>query len=200
MTPIEQADVWLFQLVNLRLVHPAADDLMVFLTRGSLSWPILFIAALFIIMRKGREGVQIVLLALLAVGLSDFIASGIFKPLVHRSRPCFSLEHVRLLITQVHSYSFASSHAANSAAVATTAWIFFHRGPAIEKLFSGLMILYAMGVAYSRVYVGVHYPGDVLAGIVIGIFSAALSYLVFSYIVKNIVQPHLMRRELPRNE
>ncbi len=199
MTPFEQADVWLFQLVNLRLVHPVADDLMVFLTRGSLSWPILFIAALFMVVQKGRQGVLILLLALLSVGVADFIASGLFKPLVHRIRPCFALEHVRLLVTQVYSYSFASSHAANSAAVATTAWIFFHRGGALEKLFSAFMILYAAGVAYSRVYVGVHYPGDVLAGMMIGILSASLSYLVLSWIVKNIVQPRLMRREQSGN-
>ena len=56
MALIEQADVWLFQLLNLHLVHPAADDLMVFLTRERLSGHIFLLAALFIAVRKGKRG------------------------------------------------------------------------------------------------------------------------------------------------
>jgi undecaprenyl-diphosphatase len=195
MSLIEQADVWLFRLLNLDLVNPAADDLMVFLTSGRLSWHIFVLAALFMVIRKGKTGFLVILLALLAVGLADFAASGILKPLVQRIRPCFALDHVRLLISQPQSFSFASSHAANSTAVVTVIWIFFHRGVLVEKLFTGLMIFYALAVSFSRVYVGVHYPGDVLAGMVIGICSALLIYLVFSWILKNIIQPRLMLEE-----
>ncbi len=193
MSLIEQADVWLFRLLNHNLVNPAADDLMVFLTSGRLSGHIFVLAALFMVIRKGKTGFLVILLALLAVGLSDYTASGILKPLVQRIRPCFALDHVRLLISQSQSYSFASSHAANSAAVATVTWIFFHRGVLVEKLFTGLMIFYALAVSFSRVYVGVHYPGDVLAGMVIGICSALLIYLLSSWILKNIIQPRQMR-------
>ena len=195
MALIEQADVWLFQLLNLHLVHPAADDLMVFLTRERLSGHIFILAALFIAVRRGKEAVAIICFALLAVGLSDFIASGIFKPLVQRTRPCFALEHVRLLIDQPESYSFASSHAANTAAVASITWIFFHRGVLVEKLFTLTMILYAFGVALSRVYVGVHYPGDVLAGQLIGVFSATVVYLLVTWLWKNVIQPRYLRKE-----
>ena len=195
MSLIEQADVWLFRLLNHNLVNPAADDLMVFLTSGRLSWHIFVLAALFMVIRKGQTGFLVILLALLAVGLSDFTASGILKPLVQRIRPCFALDHVRLLISQPQSYSFASSHAANSAAVAVITWIFFHQGVLVEKLFTGLMIFYALSVSFSRVYVGVHYPGDVFAGMVIGICSAFLVYLVFSWLLKNIIQPRQIRAQ-----
>ncbi len=193
MAPIEQLDVWLFRLLNLHQVHPAIDDLMVFLTNGRLSWPVFVFVALFIVARKGKTGFLLILFALFAVGLADFVASGLLKPLVQRVRPCFALDHVRLLIHQPHSYSFASSHAANSSAVAALTWIYFHRGVLLEKLFTALMILYAMAVSYSRIYVGVHYPGDVLAGMVIGTGSALLTYLLFSWILKNIIQPRQMR-------
>lgn len=196
MAPIEQVDVWFFRLLNLHLVHPAIDDLMVFLTNGRLSWPVFFLAALFMIARKGKNGFLVLFLLLLAVGLADFVASGILKPLVQRIRPCFALDHVRLLISQPHSYSFASSHAANSAAVATVTWIFFHRGVLVERLFTGTMILLALAISFSRVYVGVHYPGDVLAGMVIGVGSAILVYILFSWLLKNFLQPRLMRKEI----
>ena len=160
MALIEQVDVWLFQLLNLYLVHPAADDLMVFLTRVKLSGHIIALAALFIIIRRGKSAFLVILLALFAVGMADIVASGILKPLVQRIRPCFVLDHVRLLVSQPRSYSFASSHAANSAAVATVIWIFFHRGIFVEKIFTIIMMLYALAISWSRVYVGVHYPGD----------------------------------------
>jgi undecaprenyl-diphosphatase len=193
MALIEQTDVWLFRLLNHNLVNPAADDLMVFLTSGRLSWYVFLLAAFFMAIRKGKTGFLVILLALLSIGLADYTASGILKPLVQRVRPCFALDHVRLLVSQPRSYSFASSHAANSAAFAAITWIFFHRGVLVEKLFTGIMIFFALAVSFSRVYVGVHYPGDVLAGMVIGVCSALLVYLFFSWILKNVIQPRQMR-------
>ncbi len=193
MELIERADVWLFRLLNLRLVHPAADDLMVFLTQSNLSVHIFFLVALFVFIRDGKSAILLILLALLSLGLSDFVTSSVLKPLVQRIRPCFALEHVRLLVHQPRSYSFASSHAANSAAVVSMIWIFFHRGVMVEKLFTGIMILYALLISLSRAYVGVHYPGDLLAGMVIGVWAASLVYLFYSWILKNVLQPRLIR-------
>jgi undecaprenyl-diphosphatase len=192
-----EIDAWVFRWINLHLVHPALDDLMVFVTTFRLSSHIFLLAALFIIIRKGRSGVFVLVVGLLAVALADFTASGILKPLVHRIRPCFALEGCRLLIGQPHSYSFASSHAANSAAVASVIWIFFRRGVIVERFFAVLMTLYAFLVGYSRIYVGVHYPGDVLAGILIGAASAAVAYVVSAWIFKNLLQPRLLGRMGP---
>lgn len=195
MVLIEQADVWLFKFLNLHLVHPAADDLMVFLTKVNLSGHIILLAALFMITRRGKSAFLVIVLAFFAVGIADIVASGILKPLVQRIRPCFVLDHVRLLVSQPRSYSFASSHAANTAALATVIWIFFHRGGVVEKLFTIIMILYALAISWSRVYVGVHYPGDVIAGMMIGVCSAMLIYLLYSWVLKNIIQPWMMCRE-----
>jgi len=192
MGGLEQVDAWLFQLLNHALAHPALDDLMLFLTKPKFSGHILWLTALFIVLRKGRDGFWIVLLLLLSVGIADYTASGIFKPLFQRVRPCFALEGVRLLVDQTHSWSFASSHAANSTAIATLIWIFFWKGKLIDKLFTVTMIIYAAMVAFSRIYIGVHYPGDVLGGIVIGLASAALIYTAFAWVVKNVVHRRAM--------
>lgn len=197
MALIEQADIWLFRVLNLHLVHPAADDLLVFLTKANLSGHILVLAALFVFIRSGKSALFIIALALVSLGLADFIASTLLKPLVQRIRPCFALDNVRLLVNQPHSYSFASSHAANSAAIASIVWIFFHRGVLVEKIFTIIMILYALAISLSRAYVGVHYPGDLIAGMIIGVVSASLIYLLFSWVVKNILQPRRMRHAPP---
>ncbi|MBM3162739.1 MAG: phosphatase PAP2 family protein [Chlorobi bacterium] len=189
-----EIDAWVFRWINLQLVHPACDDLMVFLTTFKLSSHIFLLAGVFVLVRKGRSGMAILAIALLSVGISDFIASGILKPFVQRIRPCFALDSCRLLINQSHSYSFASSHAANSAAAASVIWIFFHRGSPVERFFVVLMAFYALLVGYSRIYVGVHYPGDVLAGVLIGCASAAAVYAVSSWFFKNLLQPHLLGR------
>jgi undecaprenyl-diphosphatase len=187
MGGLEQADAWLFQLLNHKLAHPALDDLMLFLTTPKLSGHIFVLLALFIAIRKGKEAIYLVPLFLLAVGLSDFTASGIMKPLFHRVRPCFALEGVRLLVDQTRSWSFASSHASNSMAIASLVWLFFWRGEAVDKAFTVVVIFYAVMVSFSRIYIGVHYPGDVVGGIVIGLASAALMYTASAWIVKNVV-------------
>jgi undecaprenyl-diphosphatase len=194
MGPIEQADIWLFRLINRQLVHPAADDLMVFLTEPRLSIHLLILAAAFILVRRGRDGLVVLLLAGLAVGIADFTASGIMKPLFHRIRPCFALQGVRLLLNQTFSWSMASSHAANAAAVATTVWINFRGGARVDRAFVLLMAIYGALVAYSRIYVGVHYPGDVLCGIAIGIAAALLVYTVAAWVLKRFVHGAAMRR------
>ena len=74
---------------------------------------------------------------------------------------------------------------------------FLHRGDFVEKLYTIIMILYALAISWSRVYVGVHYPGDVIAGMMIGVCSAMLVYLFSSWVLKNIIQPLIMRREGP---
>lgn len=192
-----EIDAGIFRWINQIMVHPALDDLMVFLTTFRLSSHIFLLAALFIIIRKQRGAFVVLLFTLLAVGLADYTASGILKPLFQRIRPCFALQGCRLLIDQSHSYSFASSHAANSAAVASMIWIFFRRGEPVERLFSAVMVLYAFLIGYSRIYVGVHYPGDVLAGMTIGCTSAGLVYLALSWLFKNVIQPRFLSGRRP---
>ena len=79
MALIEQADLWLFQLLNLHLVHPAVDDLLIFLTEIRLSGHILLLAVLFMVFRRGKSVFLVIVLAFCAVGLADVVAQRVFK-------------------------------------------------------------------------------------------------------------------------
>jgi undecaprenyl-diphosphatase len=103
--------------------------------------------------------------------MSDQLSSHVIKPWVGRIRPCFVVEGVRLLIRQSRSFSFPSSHASNMAAMAV---LFSVKYPRYKIAFIALAAL----VAYSRIYVGVHYPADILGGALLGTFCAAIVLLI----------------------
>ncbi|MBC8043130.1 MAG: phosphatase PAP2 family protein [Rhizobacter sp.] len=199
METLYQIDVSIFRLINEAWANPFFDVLMPFATHLKRSWPITAAAILFVLVRRRWDGLSIVLLSVLAVAVADQTASGLFKPLVQRTRPCFELENVRLLIDQVRSYSFASSHAANSFAVATMTWIYFGKSPdKLDKAFAWFMIVYASINSYSRVYIGVHYPSDVLGGAAMGVVSAILIYTLFAFLFKNYLKPRWDARRMKR--
>ena len=126
---------------------------------------------------RRQLGVFIIFLVLTLV-LSDVTSSYILKNLVERMRPC-RLEELKTLIHQFGQkcggkYGFVSSHAANS-----TALVFFSLSslklPARFHLFWILVVL----VCFSRIYLGVHYPGDILGGCLVGFSWAGLMSFVF---------------------
>jgi undecaprenyl-diphosphatase len=155
-------DQQVFRLVNGGWHPPWLDTL----ARG-LSYPPLpglwFAALAAVVIRlRGRAGVRAVLLAGLAVGIADLVNAELLKPWFDRLRPCFALPDVHLLVPrQPHSPAFPSSHAVNSFAAAA---VLASLGPG----FARTCFLLAAMVAVSRVYLGVHYPSDILAGALLG--------------------------------
>ncbi len=162
-----QADIWLFRHGNLAAAPSWLDAFFVRLTNPpdrALLFGALWLA---LILLGGARGRRAAVALVFAVALSDWVASGVLKHWVERVRPCFVLADVRLLLPhQARSPSFPSSHAANSFAAAV---VLFHAGRRLGL--AGLAI--AALIAFSRVYVGVHYPSDVLAGAALG---AAFGY------------------------
>lgn len=113
-----------------------------------------------------------------AILISDQISSGLLKPMVERLRPSHNPELAELIHT-VNGYrggrfGFTSSHASNAVAAATLLiWILRTRWQIT------LLTLWALAMGYSRIYLGVHYLGDVLCGSLIGIFAGSTSYFLF---------------------
>ena len=161
-------DLTLFRFVNQTLANPAFDWLMPLLSGHRLFVPALLLLAALLIWRGGLRGRVCVAMLFLAVVLGDTLICATLKTAVARPRPFVDLPDARALIGKGLSGSMPSSHAANWFAGAMVAFIYYRR--------RALGVLaFGAAVAFSRVYNGVHYPSDVVAGAVLGAgYAAAL--------------------------
>jgi undecaprenyl-diphosphatase len=165
-------DACIFRLLNGKWLNPALDRLLPFVTdAGNFTLP--FVVAAIVIVWVGRvRGLRFLVLAVVSVVVADAIATHIFKYSFLRARPCMGLADVRLLVGCTNLPSFPSNHAVNASVLATLSALY------MPRLWLPATVL-AILVGYTRVYVGVHYPLDVLAGSVLGVVVAlALSRLI----------------------
>jgi undecaprenyl-diphosphatase len=158
---ILELDIQLFYFFNVTLQNAVFDWLMPFITEKKHWFPVWGIVIIYLLWKGGKEGRLIILFVIPLILLSDQLSSSILKPFFGRIRPCNALENINLLINKSKAFSFPSSHAVNFFALATYFGYYF------RKYLWWFLSIAAM-VAYSRVYVGVHYPFDILAGALIG--------------------------------
>ena len=180
----QQLDAWdkkLFVLLNSKWTNHFFDTVLPYF-RDSVFWaPLYLFCLVFIALNYGKKGWWWSVAFVCTIAIADMVSSRIFKPGFERLRPCqdpFFFDQVRLLLKQCSgSFSFTSSHAANHFGMATFVSITLY--PTFKR-YIYFSYLWAVFIAYAQVYVGVHYPLDVLGGAAIGILAGVLTASVFN--------------------
>lgn len=156
--------------------NPLLDQIMLIITRlgdGGILWMIF--AFLFCIKKETRKtGILI----LVAIGLEVLLCNGILKPMIQRIRPN-ELDHaISLLIDRPNDYSFPSGH--TGAAFAFCASLIL-----VRNRYRYIAVFVSVLIAFSRMYLFVHYPTDILGGILLGIFSSYIAYQILQRFNEN---------------
>jgi membrane-associated phospholipid phosphatase len=165
-----QWDQRLFEKINGDWANPFFDAVMPFL-RHSLSWvPLYMFLLVFVLMNFKVKGIWWAVLFLSTVALTDMTGTYVFKHEFERLRPCSDpdfFDHVRLLLKHcAGGYGFISNHAANHFGMAVFFFVTFRH---LLKKWVWVGLLWAASIAYAQVYVGVHYPLDVICGALLGL-------------------------------
>ncbi len=173
---LERLDQQIFLFLN-SLNSPFWDQVMHAIS-GKVIWVPLYLAILIYVGIKYKRKFLIILLFIILAATMADQTSVFFKNIVERPRPC----HEPLLNGLVHTfngecgglYSFVSSHATNSFNVALISLLFIRK-----RWFTISIIVWAIVVGYSRIYLGVHYPGDVICGSVLGALVGWINYNLY---------------------
>lgn len=162
-------DYALMLQLNRKMTHPVLDGLFLFLRESIFHVPLYVFIILYSFQIFGKKAIWWVLGAISLVAFCDLLSSQVIKSYFDRPRPCrdpFMAGQIRFLARYCGANgSFTSSHAVNHFAFATYV-VSTMKG--ISKWFNCLFV-WAFAIAYAQVYVGVHYPSDVMAGAVLGI-------------------------------
>ncbi|KQR90876.1 phosphatidic acid phosphatase [Chryseobacterium sp. Leaf180] len=178
-------DTELFLMINRQ--HNAFFDIVMYWASDKLFWFPFYAVLLFFLISIYKKFTIFILLAITAtITLCDQTASGLLKNLVKRLRP----SHEPDLAPFVHlskagaggNYGFVSSHSAN--AFGLVIFLFFLL-PAKYNWLKIILLFWALLVSYSRIYNGVHYPGDIIGGAFVGCISGSVVWLIFRRIFRN---------------
>lgn len=167
-------------------LHSPVMDLIMWYISNKYTWvPLYLILALLIVRKYGVKSLLWFAGVAIALALSDQLTSSFMKPFFARWRPSRDPGIEAGLVHIVNNYrggkyGFASSHAANAFAVA----LYIHLVLRPWYRWTWLLFIFAAVVSYSRIYLGVHYPGDLIVGGLIGMLCAFLSYLLVRWLIR----------------
>lgn len=176
---LEQLDKQLFLFLN-SINSPFWDEVM-WLVTSKMTWVPLYLFMLYLFIRDHRRKAMVIFLfAVAAVTLSDQISVHAFKEVFQRLRPSREEEFADIIHLlrgrKSGMYGFVSSHAANSFTIAIFSLRLIRR-----RWYTISIIFWAAAVSYSRVYAGVHYPGDIIGGAALGILIGYVMCRAYDY-------------------
>ena len=175
---LKNIDETLFLFLN-GLHNDVFDFLMHWITYQQTWYPFYLLIVIWMFWKYKQKAIIPILFIIIAITISDQFTSSFMKPFFERLRPC----HDPSISDLVHVvdgcgglYGFASSHASNSFALATLLYMFFRS----EFKYTSILFVWAALVAYSRIYVGVHFPGDIIVGGLIGYLVGLILFVIYS--------------------
>ncbi|HEY5691068.1 MAG TPA: phosphatase PAP2 family protein [Cyclobacteriaceae bacterium] len=159
------------------------DHVMILATKTIFSLPLYLILLYLIIRNKKWDALFYLIGVAVTIAMADQITSTFMKPFFARLRPSQEPGLIDLLHTVNNYkgglYGFASSHAANTFGVAMFLWLLF-KG---RYHWISVIFIWAAFISYTRIYLGVHYPGDILAGMIIGLICGWAGYLFANWLI-----------------
>ena len=172
---LDNIDRQLFLFLN-DLNLPWLDPIMYALTDARYWMPLFLIVLGSLVYKFKWQSVTIILFLVLTIVFADQISASLIKPLVGRLRPTHNPELSSVIHTlngyKGGQFSFVSSHAANAFAIATFLWLSLRQR--IDWIW--VMFVWATIFSYTRIYLGVHYPGDILFGALLGLLIGVTTY------------------------
>jgi len=188
---LEQIDKTVFLFLN-SIYSDTSDKIWLLITYIP-TWIPLYVLIFFLFIKLyKRDSIYLILGLLLVVLICDQFTSGFMKPFFERPRPC----HDEAIGHLVHvadkcggMFGFASGHSSNSFGIAMFVWMVFRA----SWKWTWLIFLWAAFVAYSRIAVGVHYPGDILVGGFLGVLFGFLVFRLTDAIYLKINQRSIIR-------
>lgn len=183
LNKILEIDTDLFLFLN--QFHNGFFDVLMKQISAKLIWVPLYLIVLFFLFKKFKlkKTILILFFFVILISLTDQTSVHLFKNVFQRLRPCHNTEIQQLthyLSLPGSKYGFVSSHAANSFAFAFLSLLLFR-----NKNYTIFILTWAVIVSYSRIYLGVHYPLDILGGAALGIFISILIYRIIEPWIKN---------------
>jgi len=162
-------------LIAINSWHAPYFDQLMWLITSKLSWALILVAVLVALRRDRKQALLVIATLVLTILISDQISSGLIKHTVERLRPSHNPD-IASTLHLVNGYTggmfgFTSSHAANSFSVALVLSLISRYRRVMVALMS-----WAVLQCYSRMYLGVHYPGDIIGGTVVGLLVGWMVY------------------------